>query len=466
MCTDNTPCGAGRQCIDPGKYNAKCDPCPSGTQCTCPSGQVADGSGGCGVAGCAGALAAARPDVAIAEDEAGLAVALISDKSIIAVLKSFSSGTELNIGNKTLVGPKYFSTVSACSGEATPTLSKNTETAAGIKLAGGTVSDLNITYSYAKSGAAAISGYGNLKNISIKKGSNSYSMGIAVTGGAMNLDGKIDIATTSTGISVASGSTLYSKANVSMTGDGGYMSVAGTLRATAGSFTIKKEGSGTPLSIRGNAYFDAPLVVEGDGWLNAGIDLGDSSILSMSGNGNKITVGESMAIKGGTVTIGGTTSIVFRTCYSVFRNTRLTINGAVTISTPCTYQQTRDSKSIFLLTGPSNAVKYYVNAPLTVTGGSLSLGYFEGGLLSLGANANVGGNIGGYSSWYDTKNYGSVLKVTSGARLKLGGTCRKATSTKDLDPYKSPNGFYLNHGSSGTWKVFEQLPNPPFAGSC
>jgi hypothetical protein len=47
VCSNNTVCGAGRQCIDPGKYNAKCDPCPSGTQCTCPSGQVADGSGGC-----------------------------------------------------------------------------------------------------------------------------------------------------------------------------------------------------------------------------------------------------------------------------------------------------------------------------------------------------------------------------------------------------------------------------------
>ena len=46
-CSSDSDCGAGKQCANAGTTSAYCSNCPANSQCTCPSGQLANGSGGC-----------------------------------------------------------------------------------------------------------------------------------------------------------------------------------------------------------------------------------------------------------------------------------------------------------------------------------------------------------------------------------------------------------------------------------
>ena len=46
-CSSNSDCGAGKQCANAGTTSAYCYNCTANSQCTCPSGQLANGSGGC-----------------------------------------------------------------------------------------------------------------------------------------------------------------------------------------------------------------------------------------------------------------------------------------------------------------------------------------------------------------------------------------------------------------------------------
>jgi hypothetical protein len=46
-CSGNSDCGAGKQCLNAGTTSASCQNCGANAQCTCPSGYLANGSGGC-----------------------------------------------------------------------------------------------------------------------------------------------------------------------------------------------------------------------------------------------------------------------------------------------------------------------------------------------------------------------------------------------------------------------------------
>ncbi len=46
-CSSNSDCGAGKQCANAGTISSYCYNCSANSQCTCPSGQLANGSGGC-----------------------------------------------------------------------------------------------------------------------------------------------------------------------------------------------------------------------------------------------------------------------------------------------------------------------------------------------------------------------------------------------------------------------------------
>ncbi len=46
-CSSNSDCGAGKQCANAGTTSAYCYNCSANSQCTCPSGQLANGAGGC-----------------------------------------------------------------------------------------------------------------------------------------------------------------------------------------------------------------------------------------------------------------------------------------------------------------------------------------------------------------------------------------------------------------------------------
>ena len=354
LCPDS--CEGNLICELDGSHKAKCscekdEDCPEGYTCDQETKQ-------CVAADCAGMLLASRDDVAIAVDAASFSTAMSSGKNIIAVTENLTVSSSHNLGNKSLVGPKYFADIPICKETPTPTITHRTT----LSIAGGVVSDLNFKMT---SYNPAISGQGTIKNVAI-----TNQNGYAVSG--------------------------------------------------ARSGELKLEGNIT------------------------------------------LTTNDDVPIHDGIVTINGSTSITNTGCpYAVFQARKLTINAPVTVKTACSYNvnKSRDNPHLFnRALGP-----IYVNSSVKVISGSLSMIYFEGGTLSFGSTADVGGNIGGYAVWYSS-DWGSRFPIKKGAKLEIGGICRKASSDLNLDP-TTTSGSIIG-GNMTTTKVYQRPPNPPFSSGC
>ena len=461
VCYDNTPCGAGRQCIDPGKYNAKCDPCPSGTQCTCPSGQVADGSGGCGVAGCAGALAAARPDVAVAENASQLTTALASGKDTIAVTESFTttlgSNTSIDIGTKKLVGPQYFAYVEGCKSAATPTLTVKGGGQVAITVAGGEVANMNFSYTDSNDKISVIKGSGQLKNISITA---NKVKNLVHAGTTLNMEGTNTLTSNDT--------------SSQMVGQ----DAKGTLNING------------PLTLKGKATYgiamgsEAKMTIGSSGSLTShvkdgfiGIDIDNKAVFTANG---PIKFMEPFSSTIGYIAIGNTkvtlnaSNNYIKTTYTGFMSTAgdITINGSTTIE--CVRKDNNTCTAIDMHETYSSSVNSLtVTAPVTVTGLTKSgdssydsLLYFVGGTINIkstitsttnigrillnaesGSITSTGAILGGhlFDRGYWCADSSCPIYAESGARLKVGGTCRKATSRKVIpkaEKLKTPPSIF------------------------
>ena len=465
VCYDNTPCGAGRQCIDPGKYNAKCDPCPSGTQCTCPSGQVADGSGGCGVAGCAGALAAARPDVAVAENASQLTTALASGKDTIAVTESFSTANAISLGSKKLVGPKYFAYVEGCSTASTPTLTL-TSTSDAITMSGGSINNLALNHTVDSTSASTVVGSGTVQDMTFKAqkvGSMLKASGTLTLAGtnAFNSTDKssymINAPTSSDTVNINGPVTFDGNYSYGASVNGGKMTVA-----SSGSITSNVEGH-AGVNVDNGATFTAngPLKFNKRHTYTIYALTTKNVSIALNAAGNVLTSYFSgIYCTGGSVTIGGSTTIAFQAnpnssdgssktaidmheVYSSSVNS-LTINAPVTITG---LTKIHDSQYPTI----------YGDEILSMVGGTLKLtSTIEsksnvGKLLINGNSMNMSSSsaiLGATYIYGDGKNF----TAAAGAKLKLGGVCRKAASSGTL--------------SSVTYDKAITSPVSPFTSGC
>ncbi len=468
VCTDNTTCGAGRQCIDPGKYNAACDPCPSGTQCTCPSGQVADGSGGCGVAGCSGALASARPDVAVAESASQLTTALASGKDTIAITESFTttlgSNTSIDIGTKKLVGPQYFAYVEGCKSAATPTLTIKGGGQTAITVAGGEVANMNFSYTDSNDKMSVIKGSGQLKNISVTA---NKVKNLVQAGSTLNMEGTNTLTSNDTSSQMI-GQDAKGALNIN-----GPLTLKG--KATYGIAM----GSEANMTIGSSGSLTSHVK---DGFI--GIDIDNKAVFTANG---PIKFMEPFSSTVGYIAIGNTKVTLnandnyIKTTYTGFMSTAgdITINGSTTIE--CVRKDNNTCTAIDMSETYSSSVNSLsINAPVTVTGLTKDFdpawptisgdSILDVGVTTFKLNSTLKSTTGiGKASIYYGRNsasftssaallgikrfhIGNPLSVSSGAKLQINGTCRKATSSGTMAQTNYDTGI--------------SSPTSPFTGGC
>ena len=471
MCYDNTPCGAGRQCIDPGKYNAKCDPCPSGTQCTCPSGQVADGSGGCGVNSCDGYLTA--NGYGAAKDMASFKAALGSGVSEIGITASFTVNEDVNLYGKKIYPASKYTGSPKCSSTPKPTLEITGHVALNNALIDGV--NLNITGGSYKD--YLVSGNGTLKDMDL---ATSY-YAFMFNGNTVNLQGTINLS--GSGINLDNGSSLNIAGTLSIAGsensatikleNSSKMTVASSGKFSytgrAGTMGVVEAKTGS------KAIFNGPLVIKPVTGTNyqpgvwSGLSGYSGGSFELNANGNVI---ESYH------------SAIYMSSSDTY-TTSLKINGSTTLSMKNT-GSTNGQHAIEAWGGNyGNKSKFTIdiNAPLTVTGLYGYSGEYEisqadhlfyildttinvnstvttntgiAKLLRNNLNMKAGGSIMGLSK-YSNEGSGTTT-YTSGTKLKIGGVCKKATKTESKVG-SSQKYYTINVTSSNSL-------GSPFTGGC
>ena len=468
LCPDS--CEGNLICEITGPHEARCicekdEDCPEGYTCDQETKQ-------CVAADCAGMLLASRDDVAVAVDAASFSTAMSSGKNIIAVTENLTVSSAIDLGSKKLVGPKYFADIPVCKEMNTPTVTASD----GLQMKGGEISDLNTAGNSTKQ-PALITGYGTINNAKI---TNSGRGGIRVSDGHLTLSGTVDFDTSSTNIDLYNAASATSTANLTLTAKHGNISVQSNCSFTAESGSLKMDSteygnSNVYVYPNGKATFNIPIEAHNDdtGGLYGGSPAlngwNSTAKIVLAGNGNKLSAGGINAVYGGGIDINGSTEFTLKGCESytpaVFgagqnlEGSTYNFNAPVTVKTSCGSDLTKDYGRPYLFALGKSA-KFNVNAPIKVSG-NLSLGYFSGGSVQLGAKGEIG-NVIGHISDYNVKSLGSALTVKSGGKLTLNNTCKKATSNKSLDPYNDfPNGTKLPSGST----AFREHPSV-FSSGC
>jgi len=402
--------------------------------------------------------------VPVITDDASFVSAMTSSSSIIAVLDNRTFDHLLNISNKKLVGPKYFTGSSVCTALETPTLTVNNGDTGGIKIGtGGGIDNLKISYATTlTSGASAVYGSGSLSNVSISTSENTLKEYAISPTGDIDIIGPVTITTAETsdyGVNIDTGARMDVSSSLAIYGGGNYSAyIQGTMNiSSTGSYT-SNVASYYDVNVGTNGQFIANGTVKILGNPSYAIKSGYSSgtaTVTLAGSNNKLT-GTYVGIYStdGTVNISGTTTIALTSAASKALNLHEVYSGSnvvVNISAPVTITGLQGNNGDEY-TYDDDLIAYMVGSTINLTSSITSTtktGFSIYGGASVNMNSS-GAAISGVD--YFTMSYStSVMKVVSGAKLTVGSTCKKATSTKTY-----------------TGEI-AKTPTPPtsiFAGSC
>ncbi len=410
-------------------------------------------------------------NVIAATDASSFSAALSSDKSIILVDGDISGLSTAALGSKKLVGPKYFSDIALCQAQATPTATF--ASSANLTISGGEINQLNLTFTMEDKTKDAVSGSGTIKDASITTKLNKS---------VVSASGKITLAGTVTLNNQQVDGDNYANTYI-LTTQGGSVEITGktTLSGTAdyglglGSKTTATVSStGTlvlnmpevfvGIDLENNSTFTANGPVKFDA--NARSAIGyisvEKAVINLNASGNYIKTSYSGLMQThGDINIKGSTTIeCVRTasnncescgCKAIdSHETYSNSVNSVTINAPVTLVNFNKSQGTTYPTTSGDTI-------LSVVGGTLKInstieskaGY--GKVLINGETMNMSssGAILGASYLYGR---GSSFSVSAGAKLKLGGICKKATTSGTL--------------SSVTYDNAIKTPVSPFTGGC
>lgn len=438
LCPDS--CEGNLICEITGSHEAKCtcqkdEDCPEGYTCDQETKQ-------CVAADCAGMLLASRDDVAVAIDAASFSTAMSSGKNIIAVTENLTVSSAISLGSKKLVGPKYFSDIPVCKETNTPTLTAS----APATISNGEISTIDLKFTFNDSSKSAVSGAGTITDATI---SSLLAKNVVDATGNITLAGSVELK--------------------SGQGDGNGYVDQGVLATTSGSVEIKgtttlsgKADRGLQIGNRatvtvasgGTLVFNIPNVF-------IGIDIDDHATFTANGPVKFEAVASSavgyIAIGAPTITLNANGNYI-KTSYTGFNATAgsININGSTTIecfrsstSSSCTaidsHETYSNSVNSTIINAPVTLVNFnkpqgseyptiYGDSILEIVGGTLKInstieskaGY--GKVLTNGENMSMGpsGAILGASYLYGRAGN---MSVSAGARIKLGGVCKKAVSS-------------------------------------
>lgn len=394
---------------------------------------------------CGAAVMQANSDVAAPTDAATFYEALSSGKNIILVETDMTVSASTSLGSKKLVGPKYFSDVAICASMATPTLTYGST--ATLTMSGGEINQLNLSFQTSDTSVDAVSGSGTIRDASITS---------KMMRNTVKATGKITLAGSVTATSQQRNSTGYAIQSVlqSDTTSGSFDITGTTTVKGAADYGLKiNTGSKTTIASTGSLIWAIT-----DGFV--GIDLENNSTFTANGP-VKFEQPVSSAI--GYITTGkavinlNASGNYIKTTYSGLMQTHgdININGSTTIecfraqgSSSCTaidsHETYSSSVNSVTISAPLTLVNFnkihdsqyptiYGDTILSIVGGTLKINSTIeskaniGKLMLNGESMSIGssGAVLGATYMY---GYKRGVTVSAGAKMKLGGVCRKAAS--------------------------------------
>ena len=475
LCPDS--CEGNLICEITGAHEAKCscekdEDCPEGYTCDQETKQ-------CVAADCGSLLTA--NGYGAAKDMETLKTAVASNVSEIGILESFTIGEAVNLNGKKLIPANKYTEFAQCKALPQPTLT----IADSLNASGGGFEDMTLNLKAAKSSVKFFTDSVNFKNVTLNYTTDNWAYLFDVTGGTVNFDGTNTI-----------------KANTNADVNYGSLNFKGNSKVNiSGPLTI----SGNPGM--GMSFEASSITVANTGKLTyrAG---GDHNIIEL-GKGSK-------AIFNGAIDIQpGSGNRYYDSAYNVFRvwNSTLALNASGNIINgrgifDVSVDKTNSQKATFDINGSTTINlkgsstggrhvfdidhgNYYdpnlfvvnINAPVTVKGLTSYSGQYEisqadhlfyvldatinvNSTITAGAGIvknlrgifNIGssGYLNGISKYNMDTSGGANYK--SGAKIKLGGVCKKATKNQSFKG-SSQKYYHLEATSANNL-------GSPFTGGC
>ena len=448
LCPDS--CEGNLICEITGAHEAKCscekdEDCPEGYTCDQETKQ-------CVAADCGSLLTA--NGYGAAKDMETLKTAVASNVSEIGILESFTIGEAVNLNGKKLIPANKYTEFAQCKALPQPTLT----IADSLNASGGGFEDMTLNLKAAKSSVKFFTDSVSFKNVTLNYTTDNWAYLFDVTGGTVNFDGTNTIKA-NTNADVNYGHSYFrgnSKVNIN-----GALTVTGNPAATwefeASTLTVAKTGKYTykaggnqeiiELSKSSKAIFNGPVVIQ-PGKGNSYYDSAYHGIYGSQGASIEFNAS-------GNIIEAYNTGIYISTSDKF--TTKLKINGSLTINMKNSKSDSGQHAIEAWGGNYGNKTKFQIdiNAPVTVTGMHSYSGEYEisqadflfyildttinlnstvttnngiAKFLRNNLNMGSGGAILGVSKYH---NEGSgTTKYSSGARLKIGGVCKKATKAQ------------------------------------
>lgn len=435
---------------------AHCVACVNQTKCTaCEAPYVlSDDASACVEAPTCAGTVAKDETVATATDAASFAEALKSSKNVIFVANDISGVTSTDLGSKKLVGSKYFSNIAMCKTETTPTVSF--EKTAKMTISGGEINQISLKFGLNDSKETALSGSGTIKDASV---SAEMVKAVVASTGKITLDGNVVLtAEKENGDGYANQMNLLAKdGNIEIKGKT-------TLKGNSNYGIYIADKANVTVAKSGELRMDMPYISVGVYLANNGVFTANGPVVFDSPVSSAI----GYVASGKTVTSLNANGNVIQSTYSAFMQTTgtLNVNGSTTINFVTKPNSTDKSSRIAFNMHEvysNSVIALNINAPVTITGltkrhedtypsstGDEIL-HMIGGNLQINAEINNKSGIGkvfingepqgmsgkgailGVSYMY---GYNRPFNVSAGARLQIGGTCKKAAASGTMKlPY-------------------------------
>lgn len=447
-----------------------CTACSDATKCTeCESPYVVSDTGDSCIEPptCATAAMQNNANVAAATDASSFYAAMDSGKSVILIDGDISGLATTALGSKKLVGPKYFSDIEICKTQTTPTVTF--ASSSNMTISGGEINQLNLKFPTEDTSFTALSGSGTVKNSSVTAGK---AKSVVEATGKITFSGTNKITSSSESsailrVSTSAGSFEIIDGTTTVDGNASYIAYI-----NEGTLTIASSGI---LTSNATAYFgvelyggklvaNGPVKIYGTAayalqqW---GVHSSNKPSMTLNASGNILTSYYSgLYATDGSISINGSTTINLianpnssdgssKTAFNmheVYSNSviSLTITAPVTVKglTKGVDSQYPSSTGdqLFYMVGGTHKINSTVESTSNI--GKVLI---NGDSMSMSSS----GAILGASYLY---GYGSKFSVSAGAKLKLGGTCKKAASSGTL--------------SSVTYDKAVTSPVSPFTGGC
>ncbi len=406
-------------------------------------------------------------NVAAATDINSFYRAMNSGKSIILIDGNISGIATTALGSKKLVGPKYFSDIEICKTQTTPILTFRYD--ANMTINDGEINQLKLYFPTEDSYFNAISGSGTIKDSSIIA---------AKVKSVVEATGKITFSGTNNVSSTSGTSALLEGA----TSAGNFEIISGTTTINGEATHIAYINEGA-LTIASSGVLASKATTYNGVKLYGGKLIANGQIKIYGTNAYALQQWDAHSSNKPSMTLNASGNILTSYYHGIYATDgSVTINGSTTIDIIADPKSSdSDSKAAFDIhkAYPNSKVSLTIAAPVTVNGLTTGVDsrypsitgdkllYMVGGTYKINSTVESTTNIGKVLTDGDSMSMsssgailgasylygkGSNFSVSAGAKLKLGGVCKKAASSGTL--------------SSVTYDKAITSPVSPFTGGC